>query len=113
MEGRSVPVVSTFNEWDPLEEIIVGRVDDNTLIPPWDTIMPAVIHDRSQWDFYKKNGGKPWPKEMLDAARKDIEEFVHILEAEGVTVRLRFNRADFLGAILAQNSLGPFDVRVA
>ncbi len=38
-----MPLVSTFNEWDPLEEIIVGRVDDNTLIPPWDTIMPAVI----------------------------------------------------------------------
>ncbi len=53
--------VNTFNEWDPLEEIIVGRVDDNTLIPPWDTIMPAVIHDKSQWHFYKQNGGKSWP----------------------------------------------------
>ncbi len=79
--------VSTFNEWDPLEEIIIGRVDDNTLIPPWDTIMPAVIHDKSQWDFYKSKGGKPWPKEMLEAAREDIEELVHILEAEGVKVR--------------------------
>ena len=81
------PVVNAFNEWDPLEEIIIGRVDDNSLIPPWDTIMPAVIHDKSQWGFYKSNSGKPWPKEMLAAARKDIEELIHILETEGVMVR--------------------------
>jgi glycine amidinotransferase len=74
--------VNTFNEWDPLEEIIVGRVDDKTLIPPWDTVMPEVIHDKSQWPFYKQNGGRPWPKDMLDAARRDIEELVHILEHE-------------------------------
>jgi hypothetical protein len=38
--------VNTFNEWDPLEEIIVGVVED-ALIPPWETITPAVVHDRS------------------------------------------------------------------
>ncbi len=33
-------VVDTHNEWDPLEEIIVGIVD-GALIPPWDVIMEA------------------------------------------------------------------------
>jgi glycine amidinotransferase len=42
--------VSTWNEWDPLEEIIVGIVDD-ALVPPWETITPAVVHDRTQWPF--------------------------------------------------------------
>ena len=55
------PVVNAFNEWDPLEEIVVGRVDENTLVPPWDVIMPAVVHDKTQWDFFKRHGGTPWP----------------------------------------------------
>jgi len=79
-------VVNTFNEWDPLEEIIVGVVED-ALIPPWETISPVVVHDKTQWDFFKSEGGKRWPLEMLRKAEHDIEAFVHILEAEGVTVR--------------------------
>ena len=78
--------VNTFNEWDPLEEIIVGVVED-ALIPPWETITPAVVHDRTQWEFFKAEGGRRWPVEMLKKAERDIEAFVHILEAEGVTVR--------------------------
>ena len=60
-QSTSTPVVNAFNEWDPLEEIVVGRVDDNTLVPPWDVIMPAVVHDKTQWEFFKRNGGTPWP----------------------------------------------------
>jgi glycine amidinotransferase len=78
--------VNTFNEWDPLEEIIVGVVED-ALIPPWETITPAVVHDSAQWDFFKAEGGRRWPVEMLKKAEADIEAFVHIREAEGVTVR--------------------------
>jgi glycine amidinotransferase len=80
------PIVNTHNEWDPLEEIIVGIVEGAT-IPPWETVTPAVVHHEQLLDFYRQNGGQPWPQEMLDAAQKDIDEFVHILEAEGVTVR--------------------------
>ena len=79
-------VVSTFNEWDPLEEIIVGSVED-AMVPPWDEIMPAVVHDKRQWDFYKLWGGTRWPVDMLKRAERDLEAFVHILEAEGVKVR--------------------------
>lgn len=82
----SYPVVNTYNEWDPLEEVIVGIVD-GAMIPPWDVIMEATLHDKELWDFFKKHGGMPWPEDMLDAARRDLAEFVHILEAEGVIVR--------------------------
>ena len=51
----ATPVVSTFNEWDSLEEIIVGVVED-ALIPPWETITPAVLHDKTQWPFFKAEG---------------------------------------------------------
>ncbi len=80
------PVVNAHNEWDPLEEVIVGIVD-GAMIPPWDVILEATLHERELWDFHRKFGGSPWPKEIIDAAKKDLDEFVHILEAEGVTVR--------------------------
>jgi glycine amidinotransferase len=80
------PVVNTHNEWDPLEEIIVGIVD-GAIIPPWDVIMEATLHKKELWDFFRAHGGTPWPQELLDAAQKDLDEFVQILEAEGVIVR--------------------------
>ena len=46
-----------------------------------------MVHDKSQWPFFKAEGGRRWPAEMLKKAEADIEAFVHILEAEGVTVR--------------------------
>ncbi|MCJ7657546.1 MAG: hypothetical protein MUO67_00190 [Anaerolineales bacterium] len=79
-------VINTHNEWDPLEEIIVGIVD-GAMIPPWDVIMEVTLHGEELWDFYKKYGGSPWPEKMIAAAKMDLDEFVHILEAEGVTVR--------------------------
>ena len=85
--STSTPVVNAFNEWDPLEEIIVGRVDETTLVPPWDVIMPAVVHDRTQWDFFKRHGGTPWPVEMLKKAERDLDAFIDVLEQAGVTVR--------------------------
>lgn len=85
-KNDSYPVVNTFNEWDPLEEIIVGIVE-GAMIPPWDVVMEATLHEKELWDFYKKFGGVPWPQEWLAAAKKNLDEFVHILEAEGVTVR--------------------------
>jgi glycine amidinotransferase len=78
--------VNTWNEWDPLEEIVVGIVED-ALIPPWETITPAVVHDKTQWPFFQTEGGTRWPAEMLKKAEADIEAFVHTLEAEGVSVR--------------------------
>ena len=80
------PVVNTHTEWDPLEEVIVGIVD-GAMIPPWDVVMAATLHRPELWDFFRQRGGTPWPPELLGAARQDLAEFVHILEAEGVTVR--------------------------
>jgi len=82
----SYPVVNAHNEWDPLEEVIVGIVEGAT-VPPWEAVTPAVVHHPELLDFYRRHGGQPWSRELLDAARKDLDEFVHILEAEGVTVR--------------------------
>ena len=77
--------VSSFNEWDPLEEVIVGIVDGAT-VPPSHIALKATLPD-DQLAFFRKEAGKPFPAERITAAKKDLEEFVHILEAEGVKVR--------------------------
>jgi glycine amidinotransferase len=69
-----------------LEEIIVGIVE-GARVPPWEPVTPAVVHHDYLLDFYRQQGGQPWSQDLLDAAQKDLDEFVHILEAEGVTVR--------------------------
>lgn len=80
-----VPTVNSHNEWDPLEEVIVGVVD-GAAVPQWDVCLEATMPE-GQRPFFHSNGGKPFPAERIAAAKRDLEEFVHILEAEGVTVR--------------------------
>ncbi len=60
--GRiSYPVVNAHNEWDPLEEVIVGVVE-GAMVPPWDTAVEATLHSKGLWDYYKEHGEAPWPR---------------------------------------------------
>lgn len=81
----SSPAVSSYNEWDPLVEVIVGHVE-HAMTPPWDAMTRATM-PKSSLDFFRERGARPFPEEAVSAARAEIEEFVHVLEAEGVTVR--------------------------
>lgn len=80
-----VPMVNSFNEWDLLEEVIVGRVE-GAAVPAWHPTLKATM-PKEQWDFFREQGGKPFPPELIAAADAELTEFVHILEAEGVCVR--------------------------
>ena len=77
--------VNSHNEWDLLEEVIVGVVD-RAAFPPWHIALEAPLPE-DQHEIFRKNAGRPFPPEQIAAARKELEEFVHILEAEGVRVR--------------------------
>jgi len=79
------PVVSCYTEWDLLEEVIVGRLE-GAVIPEWHASLAATMPDHSH-DLFKRQGGTSFPEELIALGKKDLEEFVHILEAEGVTVR--------------------------
>jgi glycine amidinotransferase len=79
------PVINSYNEWDPLEEVIVG-VLDGASTPLWHITLKATM-PKNQWDYFRDFGGRPFPQERIEAGKKDLEEFVRILEAEGVTVR--------------------------
>jgi glycine amidinotransferase len=84
--------VNSHNEWDPLEEVIVGTVD-GAAVPPWNDMLEVTMPS-DQKAFFQANAGRLFPAERIEAARRDLEEFVHVLEAEGVTVR-RPERCDF------------------
>jgi glycine amidinotransferase len=80
--------VNSYNEWDPLEEVIVGSVD-GAMFPSWDIINKWTVPP-GEWEDIEKlvgEGGVPYSKEFIEAGRKDLKEFIHILESEGVTVR--------------------------
>ena len=83
MESKS-PVCS-YNEWDPLEEVIVGRVE-GAHMPPM-TIEVKANTSEKWWEFFHKNSGKPFPAQHLKVAVEEIEEMCNILQHEGVTVR--------------------------
>jgi glycine amidinotransferase len=82
--ARESPVCS-YNEWDPLEEVIVGIVDDASF-PAWHMALPSVLPG-NQVETFRRNAGAPFPPERVAAAARELTEFVRILEGEGVTVR--------------------------
>ncbi|CAH8828496.1 unnamed protein product [Trichobilharzia szidati] len=80
--------VNSWNEWDPLEEIIVGTPEYATVPHLLPEVKPCAAVNKH--DFYIKNGGKYWadviPKEHWQLLCKQVEEFVKILELEGIKV---------------------------
>lgn len=77
--------VSSYNEWDPLEEVIVGRLEGAT-VPSWHVSLKATMPE-DQWPMFERQGGMPFPKDALEKGARELDELARILEAEGVTVR--------------------------
>jgi glycine amidinotransferase len=77
--------VCSYNEWDPLEEVVVGRLE-GAMIPSKHLTVSFNIPQRLAM-IYKLVAGLPYPKFVVRPAQRDLDEFIHILEAEGVTVR--------------------------
>ena len=81
--------VSSHNEWDPLEEVIVGHVE-GTVVTQWEPGFEAMIPEpqlEAIRDYHLRNAGQLFTEEQLAPARREVEEFVRVLRAEGVTVR--------------------------
>lgn len=79
-----VSPVNSHNEWDPLEEIIVGRLDDATIpsshpvvscnIPPWAARFQGLA------------AGHRYPRRLIEPAQRELDAFVSLLQSLGVTV---------------------------
>ncbi|MGH7787686.1 MAG: amidinotransferase [Candidatus Binatia bacterium] len=76
--------VNSHTEWDPLEEVIVGRLEGATV-----PASEAVSHRFPPLKrlAYKLLVGRPYPRLLVEPAQRQLAEFIRILEGEGVRVR--------------------------
>ncbi|WP_199549482.1 amidinotransferase [Streptomyces sp. N35] len=77
--------MSSHNEWDPLEEIVVGRLDGAT-IP---TDHPVVTCNVPSWAGRLQGlaAGLRYPRRLIGPAQDELDGFVELLESLGITVR--------------------------
>ena len=73
--------VNSWNGWDPLRHVIVGRADGTMVQAP----EPAVQRDFPDDGFPLGTYG-PIPAEMVEAANEQLDNFVRILEKRGIRV---------------------------
>jgi glycine amidinotransferase len=83
-DTRPVPVCS-YTEWDPLEEVIVGRLDGATI--PSNHITVTYNLPRSIMALYRLAAGWRYPAWMKRLAEKELDGFIRLLEGEGIVVR--------------------------
>jgi glycine amidinotransferase len=79
------PVVMSYNEWDPLEEVIVGRLEGATI--PSNHITVTYNLPPSVMGLYRLAAGFKYPGWMKKLAQKELDGFIALLEGEGVKVR--------------------------
>lgn len=77
-------VVSSCTEWDPLEEVVVGRMSGG-VFPTWQSSMRDTMPEES-WPVFQSRGGSPLPAAEILAAEEELEGLVDVLEGEGITV---------------------------
>jgi len=74
-------VVNSWNEWDPLKHIIVGKPDGTMIQAP----EPAVVRDFSK-DGVPKGLWGSLPADMLEKATEQMDNFADMLEKRGIRV---------------------------
>jgi len=77
-------LVSSNNEWSPLEEVIVGS-STGARIPARDISLQAIeLHNDNTLEEF---GGKVYPREIVDETNKELEDLCDCLKSLGVIVR--------------------------
>ena len=76
-------LVSSWNEWDPLEEVIVGSALNARFPTPDPSTRLAEFPDRELEQIPRG----PFPRQIVEETEEDLAEFVRALEENGVTVR--------------------------
>jgi glycine amidinotransferase len=78
------PPVSSYNEWDPLEEVIVGVID-GAAVPEWDVAVAATMPARSE-ELFRRHTGRAFPEEHVRLASEELDGFASVLQEFGVRV---------------------------
>eukprot|EP00940_MAST-03C_sp_MAST-3C-sp2_P000743 g743.t1 len=79
----TAPLVSSWNEWDTLEEVVVG-IADGSAIPPLHPAEEAKIFHLSNT---KDVAGTLRSSQKIEAANAELDGFCKILSERGITVR--------------------------
>ena len=74
-------IVNSWNEWDPLKHVIVGRAD-GTCIPAPEPALDAKVPEDS--DMKGKHG--PRTNESIDRANELLNNFASVLTKRGIKV---------------------------
>lgn len=74
-------IVNSWNEWDPLKHVIVGRATGTMVQAP----EPNVYRDWSQDGFPAGTFGR-LPQDMEDKANQQMDNFAALLEKRGIRV---------------------------
>lgn len=100
-QGRSVdaPVpkspVCSYNEWDPLEEVIVGRLD-GAVLPQYHIVERVRSVGPIGALLARVLSGRSYPGFILKRAMKELDAFIELLTSEGIRVRrpdpMKFSR---------------------
>ena len=77
-----MPSVWSCNEWDQLEEVIVGSPLHARFPTPDRSTQLAEFPDRSLAEIPRG----PFPRQIIEETEEDLEEFVRILQKSGLEV---------------------------
>lgn len=77
--------VNSYNEWDPLEEVIVGRLEGATI--PSNHLTVTFNIPRAAQPFFRFAAGWRFPSFMKKLAQKELDGFIRVMELEGIKVR--------------------------
>jgi glycine amidinotransferase len=82
MTDAATNLVSSWNEWDPLEEVIVGTVT-GAVYPEHSPVLAAGGEPEWLWHYQ----GEFIEEEYVDKANAQLDALVKLLEGEGIVVR--------------------------
>ncbi|MEM8798312.1 MAG: serine/threonine protein kinase [Pseudomonadota bacterium] len=81
MENTEKTIVKSWNEWDPLKHVIIGRAD-GCCIPAPEPALDAKVPEDS--DMRGQFG--PRPQETVDRANELLDNFADLLQKRGIRV---------------------------
>ncbi|MEI5034327.1 amidinotransferase [Streptomyces sp. S1A(2023)] len=76
--------VASHNEWDPLEEVVVGRLDGATT-PSRHSVVSCNVPPLAA-GLQRLTAGFRYPQALIGPAQRELDQFVELLQSLGITV---------------------------
>ncbi|MFQ5730912.1 MAG: inosamine-phosphate amidinotransferase 1 [Planctomycetaceae bacterium] len=82
----AVTAVSTYNEWDPLREVIVGIATGAQVPTVKDWSLRCIEYGGSSDEEFARIRTGPYPRPIIEEANEDLDEFSDLLTNLGIRV---------------------------